>query len=351
MDFLAYKSACRLARASPVFTRIVQKRLYLEVVLEGKENACKWLESDSTIRAEFATRTLALSAKAGQLIGAEVVEKVLVSQTSALKELGLFHVERVKSSSLNAFTGQSPAVVIQEAEADGTFPDLLVLSLDKCDVKMDDSADKPTFRLDELVIYHAAVPSPYLSDLMASSRHSLRSTRLDGLDDFDWNPIASTTLPQLRRLHLAGPHIPALPIFLSGCENLKRLRLDRYNEDPPIPISDLTSFSQLAKELASLPKPTLTTLHLVLEYYGRNGGNVTRQEVEDLIELPSLSNLENLTLHVPMSWTVSDVEGLRKNKGKKGKLVIEVEPNIVSLVLPHRSRARADLSFSMQWNL
>ena len=323
VDFLSDEEACRLACASPVFTRIVQKRLYLRIVLEGNEQARKWLESGSTIRGEFATRTLILRGEEGQVMGAGVVEKVLVLQTSALKELGLFHVESVKSSSLNAFTSQSPAVVIREAEADGKLLDLLVLSSDKCEVKMDDSADKPTFRLDRLNIFHATVPSSCLSDLTASSSASLRIVHILTTINFDWSPITSTTFPRLQELYLAGDHIPSLVNLLSGCENLKELRLNRYREDRIISDS-INRCSQVSEELASLVNPTLKTLALALNHYGRSGRDTTLQEVEDLIALPSLANVEELVLIVPRSWTVSDMETLGRNKGKKGKLVVEV---------------------------
>ena len=327
VDSLSYKSACRLARASPVFTTIVQKRLYLEIVLEGKENACKWLESDSTIRGEFATRMLILRGEEGQVMGAGVVEKVLVLQTSALKELGLFHVESVKSSSLDPLISKSPAV-IRIGEADVPILDLVHLSLDNCNVKMDDSSDKPAFRLTELAICRSAVPSPYLSDLVGSSSTSLRLIQIEiapdaGKDVFDWNPIASATLPQLRTLHLTGPHIPSLHNLLSGCESLKELRLCRYNGNPAI--SDAT-IPQLSKELASLPNPTLKRCRLLLCYVGRSGGVITLQEVEDLIALLSLANLENLDLYVmKKDWNVAEVETLRANKGRKGKLAVQVE--------------------------
>ena len=331
VDFLSYEEACRLACASPVFTRIVQKRLYLEIVLDGDEQVCEWLESDATIRGEFATRTLILSGEEGQLVRVGVVEKVLLSHPSALEVLDLFHVESVKSSSLNAFTSQSPAVVIREAEADGKLLDLLVLSSDKCEVKMDDSADKPTFRLDRLNIFHATVPSSCLSDLTASSSASLRVLQIEDAkrtdEDFDWNPITSGAFPQLRTPYLAGRHIPPLHNLLSACENITNLVVDRYDVNSRIAISDSTNqLSQLSMELASLPSLSLKTLTLALAYYGQNGGDITLQEVEDLIALPSLANVEELVLHVPRGWAVSDMEALRRNKGKKGKLVIQVHP-------------------------
>ena len=323
VDSLSYTSACRLARASPVFTRIVQKRLYLEIVLEGNEQARKWLESGSTIRGEFATRALSLRGEEGQLMDAGVVEKVLVSQTSALKELGLIHVESVKSSRLNALTSQS-LVVSRVGEADEILVDLRLLHLEACEVKMyDDSAAKPVFQLHTLNIGKSTLSSSYLRDIMISSSFSLRRLQVIALDTFDWTPVTSASFAQLQVLRLRGPHVPPLIHLLSACENLTTLAILRTKQNSAIAISDSTNrISHLSKELASLPGPTLKTCRLNLNCVGRSGGDITLQEVEDLIALPSLANMDRLLLYVPRSWVVSDIEALRRNKGKTGKLVV-----------------------------
>ena len=317
------KELCGLAWTSPLFTQPAQELLYRHISLSTEGQAREWMESDATVRGEFATRAWDLdNEEEGQPLDAETVETVLAMQTSGLDWLHLSNVESVKSSALSAFTSQSPAV-IREADADGTLLDLLILSLDDSEIKMDDSPDKPNFRLHDLTIVSSTVPSSYLSDVMASSSTSLRIVHIYTEVNLDWNPITSTTLPQLRTLHLTGPHIPSLHNLLSGCENLKELRLYRYNEDPAI--SDAT-IPQLSKELASLPNPTLKRCRLLLCYVGRSGGVITLQEVEDLIALPSLENLENLRLSVPKTASsMMDLESLRANKGKKGKLVVAVD--------------------------
>ena len=161
---------------------------------------------------------------------------------------------------------------------------------------------------------------------MASSSTSLRIVRIDATINFDWNAITSATLPRLQELHLTGRNIPSLISLLSGCASLKELSLDRYNEDPTIALSDSTNqLSQLSKELASLPDPTLKRCGLLFHYVGRSRGVITLQEVEDLIELPSLANLENLDLYgKKKDWDEAEVETMRAIKGKKGKLVVEV---------------------------
>ena len=274
---------------------------------------------------------LALRGGEGQLVGAGVVEKVLLSHPSALEVLDLSVVESIKSSSLNMFTRQS-LFVVRVGEADGTVVDLRKLRLEWCEVKMDDiNAVKPTFRLDELTTVSSTVPSSYLSDVMASSSTSLRVLQIEDAkrtdEDFDWNPITSGAFPQLRTPYLAGRHIPPLHNLLSACENITNLVVDRYDVNSRIAISDSTNqLSQLSMELASLPSPSLKTLTLALDYYGQNGGDITLQEVEELIALPSMANAEELVLHVPRGWAVSDMETLGRNKGKKGKLVIQVHP-------------------------
>ena len=322
--FITPDGLCKLACASPVFTRIAQKRLYLEVVLEGDDEARKWLDSDATIRGEFATRSLTLRGEEeGRLVGVEVVEKVLVVQASVLKELGLFHVESVKSSSLNAFTGQS-RVVIRVEDADRTLVDLRVLHLESCEAKMDDdSAAKPNFQLHTLIIVNSTLSSPYLRNITTSSSPSLRRLQIFALDSFDWTPITSASIDHLVDLRLRGSHIPPLLHLLSGCTTLKTLAIIRFDRHSAIAISDSTNqISHLSKELASLPGPTLKTCRLNLNCVGRSGGDITLQEVEDLIALPSLANMDRLLLYVPRSWVVSDIEALRRNKGKTGKLVV-----------------------------
>ena len=116
-------------------------------------------------------------------------------------------------------------------------------------------------------------------------------------DDFDWTSITSASLGQLKDLALSASHIPPLLALISGCGNLTTLTLHRTKRRSTLAIADSTNrFSQLSKELACLPNPTLKTCVLSLGYFGRNGGEVTLQEVEELIAIPSLANLETLEL-------------------------------------------------------
>ena len=160
---------------------------------------------------------------------------------------------------------------------------------------------------------------------MTASRTSLQI--LDILDeDFDWTSITSASLGQLQELRLYAWHIPPLLALLSGCANLTSLALHRANDQPTLAIPDSTNrFSQLSKELAFLPNPTLKNLNASIAYVGRNGCEVTLQEVEEFIAIPSLTNLVSLELQVPYEWAASDIEALKRNKGKKGKLVVEVK--------------------------
>ena len=102
---LSYAETCKLARASRVFTKIAQGAMYRELVLYGEEQAIQWLESDATIRREFTTQVLVLREEEGHSVCAETAERVLALQTSALRELDLYHVDGVGSTSLYALSG------------------------------------------------------------------------------------------------------------------------------------------------------------------------------------------------------------------------------------------------------
>ena len=82
-----YDSLCKLARASPVFTKLAQARMYHYLVLFDENSAREWLESAATIRGEFATRKLVLvvtGKEEEERVSATLCEKVLAFQTSDL---------------------------------------------------------------------------------------------------------------------------------------------------------------------------------------------------------------------------------------------------------------------------
>ena len=106
---LDYAQLCKLARVSPIFTKLAQAQLYHHLVLFNENSAREWLESAATIRREFATRKLVLGGadEGEECVSATTCEEVLALQTSDLKDLTLFRAKGVRSSSFNKLSGQS----------------------------------------------------------------------------------------------------------------------------------------------------------------------------------------------------------------------------------------------------
>ena len=190
-----------------------------------------------------------------------------------------------------------------------------------CSVLVDDGFELVIpFRLREFIVNESPLPPRYLLSIVESSSASITKLNLQFERGFDWSPLASLPSPafrQLEELVLSGYDIPSLD-FLSRCGSLKELELFRSTSDLPDPLS------QLRKELASLPNPTLIHFRVDLRHIAQSGGVVTLKELEELIEVASLANLERLKLFLPPSMGLADVEVLRGVKGKKGKLVVEV---------------------------
>ena len=236
---MSYKGTRRLACASRVFTKIAQSAMHREVILGYEEQAIRWVESDATIRGEFTTQQLVIGRAEGHSVCAEAVERVLALQTSVLRELVLYHVEGLKSSSLRAFSGQLLAF-FRLADANKLELGLRRLNLVSCDLTTAiDSAAKPTFQLQALYIRKSTFPPSFLRDIMTSSSTSLRVLKLATLDDdFDWTSITSASLGQLQELRLDAWHIPPLLALISGCGNLTTLSLRRrkviYHSQLPI---------------------------------------------------------------------------------------------------------------------
>ena len=82
-----------------------------------------------------------------------------------------------------------------------------------------------------------------------------------------------------------------------------------------------TSPVHYRKELASLPNPTLVNAVIDLFYIGRV---VSLRELEELIEIPSLVNLNSLEIDLPNTTSALVVESLEGNRGKKGNLFVSV---------------------------
>ena len=108
-EFVGYDTLCKLARASPIFTKLAQAQLYRTVVLQDERVAREWRASAATIRGEFAVRVLQLGSRYEEQdrISSGTWGEVLALQTSDLEELELFGIKGVRSSSLNKLSGQS----------------------------------------------------------------------------------------------------------------------------------------------------------------------------------------------------------------------------------------------------
>ena len=316
-----YASLCKLAHTSPVFTKLAQAQLYQNLVLLDEATTREWLESAATIRGEFATRELQLGCtdEEEESISATSCEEVLAFQTSDLEELTLFGMKDVRSSSLIS-SPVSPASHLTPVEADDMWVGLRTLRLVESVLVDDGSEIVVDFRLRELVVHGSPLPPRYLFSVIESSSASITKLGLRFERGFDWSPLTSLPSPafrQLEALTLFGFDVPPLAC-LSRCGTLKKLALVRITSNVPDPLS------QLRKELASLPNPTLIEFHVDLRYIARDGGVVTLRELEELIEIPSLANLEQFMPRLPGSMDASDVGILEGIKGKKGKLVVEV---------------------------
>ena len=176
------------------------------------------------------------------------------------------------------------------------------------------------FRLRDFSVFESSLPPHHLLAIVELSSASITKLDLEFEQGFDWSPL--TSLPSLAFLHLEqlilfGDEISPLA-FLSRCGSLKELWLYRFTSTLPHPLS------QLCKELASLPNPTLLKCDIDLRHVVWDGSVVTLRELEELIEVPSLANLERLKLVLPPGMGFADVEILRGIKGGKGKLGVVV---------------------------
>ena len=177
------------------------------------------------------------------------------------------------------------------------------------------------FCLRELVVEGSSLPSRYLLFIVESSSASITKLDLRLGPGFDWSPLTSLSslaFPQLEDLTVVGVDTPP-PAFLSRCGTLKRLALFRITSNVLDPLA------QIRQELSPLPNPTLVEMTLGLRNVPRNTGVVTQEDVEKMIEIPSLANLECLMLFLACSMDGALIDAVTGIKGKKGKLVVTVD--------------------------
>ena len=167
------------------------------------------------------------------------------------------------------------------------------------------------FRLSVLVVAESYFSPGYLSSLIASSRPSLERLYLSSLRNDDSQSIASAPslpFPRLERLTFVEPSAPCLGI-IAGCPKLERLSFAMVPDDFP--------FSILHQHIASLSKSTLLRLWLDL-------GIITRKQVQELVDTPSLRNLESLQIRSRRAMRPCNVKIVEAIKGKEGKLTVEM---------------------------
>lgn len=104
-----YDSLCKLACASPIFTKLAQGTLYRDVHLRGERRARKYLESEATLRGEFRTESLSLrqGIARNDLLHSTTSNQVLALQTSALSTLRFSQVRSFDAKLLEKLSGSS----------------------------------------------------------------------------------------------------------------------------------------------------------------------------------------------------------------------------------------------------